>query len=571
MPTNRVAGGMLAHALRSAAPLLAVLWLACAPDETGVLSPQSLARSGSPTIAGKVLGPDGSGICKTIGSGTMVVQLLNPEFGSTSDVPFLGAQELRCPRNNYSLPVAAGTAHLRVTLPVGPTGPTFGDLPWRHLEDVEVGDAGADHDVNIVAGTQVGGTATVDGKPIQGVFLQLAYDFNGNFGATNGLSDTLPPTGNWTEFFGRAPMILQNGVRYSTISTCSSMLGTRLVAGFPGGGFEFPTEVNALNCVLETGAATRFSHTFTRVVVTPMPGDIGGSFSPDFFDRYGVGWGVQFPISPGAPPGRDPSETHLFLGGLLIALDPDTVLAGVDVGGEMECGFTCRRLGLNGTVKFTSMGGTGRQVTWSYSGEALEVTQTSVDGRRPYDYVLFRFSIRNTSRGTRTFHAGFFGDWDIDADALEDLGFTDLGGKLMYLVSQAETGFHVGTMLLGPPISGNYFFSGAEFPSSFDQVQALSGGLRRETAGPADLRYIQGAGPFTLRRGQQRDVWIAVVAGEDKSQLLANAAAAQADVAGKANIAVQADGATSPTTMTQSAPAASGARSRSICKDCKPR
>src|SRR5207237_9178516 len=98
-----------------------------------------------------------------------------------------------------------------------------------------------------------------------------------------------------------------------------------------------------------------------------------------------------------------------------------------------------------------------KQVTWRYSdatsleGAGLEITQTSVDGRPPRDYVLFRFTIRNTGRFTRTFHAGFFGDWDMDVDALDDLGFTDLDGRLMYLVSQAESGVHVGTLLLGAP------------------------------------------------------------------------------------------------------------------------
>jgi hypothetical protein len=180
--------------------------------------------------------------------------------------------------------------------------------------------------------------------------------------------------------------------------------------------------------------------------------------------------------------------------------------------------------------------------------------------------VLFRFSIRNTGRLTKTFHAGFFGDWDVEFDAFDDVGFTDLGGKLMYLVSQGESGIHIGTMLLGPPISGNFFFTRNEFPSTSDQVQALIGGLRREIGGPGDLRYIHGVGPITLKRGQQRDVWIAVVAGENKSQLLANAAAAQADVAGRASASPDQAGAVS--TMTTSPPGASGALSRPMCKDC---
>jgi hypothetical protein len=67
-------------------------------------------------------------------------------------------------------------------------------------------------------------------------------------------------------------------------------------------------------------------------------------------------------------------------------------------------------------------------------------------------------------------------------------------------------------------------------PSTTDQVQALSGGLRRETAGPGDLRYIHGIGPITLARGRKADLWVAIVAGENHDQLVANANAADADI-----------------------------------------
>lgn len=581
MPTNQAAplrlltlgSHRLAHSVRVAAPLLlAALWLACAGDETTPLDPPSLAPDKPATISGRVLGPDGSNICETIGSGTMLVQLLNPEFGITSDNPFLGEQGLRCPVNRYSLPGSAGTAHLRVTLPITPG---LDNLPWRHLDDLAVGDEGLDHDVAILEGTELGGSATLDGNPLEGVFLQFAYEFNSNFGVTNATSD---PSGSWTEFFGRSPMILQNGIRVSPFSTCGSMLGTRLIAGLPEGGFEFPTEVNAVNCSLETGASTQFSHTFTRLVVTPMPGDIGGSFSPDFFDQYGVGWGVQFPIAPGSSPNHDPGFSEIFNGGLLIGIGDDQVLAGADAGSMMECGAICRDLGLNGTVKSTIRSDGRRSVTWRYSdatsaeGVGLEVTQVSIDGKLPNDYVVFQFSIRNTSASTVTFHAGFFGDWDIEFDANDDLGFTDLGGKLMYEVSANETGIHAGTMLLGAPATGNFFFDGLQgaFPSTADQVQALSGGLRQETAQAGDLRYIQGAGPITLKKKQRKDIWIAVVAGETKDQLLANAAAAEADVASMLNQPLAATSTTSSITASPAARAASRPLSQPVCKNCKP-
>ena len=515
---------------RTACGLLSLLCLACARDDNPA-GPSSFAQNAPRAIAGKVLGPDGSNICSTVGSGTLLVRLLNPEFAVGSGNPFLGQQDITCPNNRYSLPAGAGTAHLRVEVPI--TDGIDG-LPWRSLDEFLVGTRGTAHDVRIAEGTALGGSATFEGSPFEGASITLRYDFNSNFAAAFGVPGA---DGVWTDFFGRSPFLLKAGVRYQ--ATCDPVPGTRVTDGPPSGGFLFPTEVSAINCTMETAPSAAFSHTGTRLVVTPMPGDIGGSGSREWFDRYGVGWGVQFPVQPGSTPSRDQSASHLFIGGLLIGRSPDTVLAGVDVGGQMQCLLTCRDLGLDATLQFSSMGSGGRQVTWRYSDATsfepagLEITQTSVDGRRPNDYVLFRFTIRNTGRFSRTFHAGFFGDWDVDVDAFDDVGSTDLNGKLMSVTSQGETGVHVGTMLLGVPVSGNFFFTAPEFLSQFDQVDALSGALRRETGGPGDLRYIQGAGPITLGRGQQRNVWIAVVAGENRNQLLANAAAAEADVIGR--------------------------------------
>lgn len=557
-----------------ASPLVGLLALACAGEQSTPVDPVSLSAKPR-TISGRVLGPDGKNICNSLGSGTLVVQLLNPEFGSTSGNPFLGRQELSCPRNNYSLAVDSGVAFLRVTLPIPSGQPAeFGAMPWRHLDVVEVLNQSVDHDLDVRAGTQVGGSATLDGQRFEGVFLQVGYEFNGAFGATNGLSDTLGPTGTWREFFGRAPMILQNGVRYSVFSTCGGMLGTRLISFLENSSFQFPEEVSAFQCTLETGTATRFSHTATRVVVTPLPGDIGGSFSNDFFDRYGVGWGVQFPVDPGSSPQHDPGFSEIFNGGLLIGIGPDQVLAGADAGSMMPCGATCRDLGLNGMVKFTTKRDGTKSVTWRYSdatsaeAAGLEVTQVSTDGKRPNDYVLFRFSIRNIRTAAVTFYAGTFGDWDVDLDAGDDLGATDLGGKLMYQVSAIEPGVHVGTVVLGAPVTGNFFFDGSlgAAPSTADQVQALSGGVRQETAGPGDLRYIQGAGPITLQRGQAKDIWVAVVVGQDKAELLANAAAAEADFTSKAGSPLDVTGLTL-------APVANSSRTRTqtVCKNCSAR
>jgi hypothetical protein len=548
--------------------LLATLWVGCVRDKSAVLEPAE--EVSSLTVSGRVLGPDGRNICRTIGDGTMLVRLLNPEFGISSDVAFLAEQDLTCPDNQYSIPADPGTAHLRVELPINDN---LDALPWRNLDRFA---ASATHNLRVEQGTPLGGRARLDGQPFEGVIFNVSYEFNPGFGATFGNSG---PNGRWMEFFGRSPAILENGQRYFASSTCDVTLGTRQLRGFPDGSFLFPTGRSALNCDLETAAAARFTHDFTRLAVTPFPGDIGGSFLSELSDQYGVGFGVQFPIQPGAPSQAVIDLSHMFTGGLIVGVGPDQILTGVPaVFVGMQCDPTCHDLGPNGTAEFDPPLPNGRQaVTWRYSdalsaeGVGLRVVQRSIDGSRGNDYVLFRFHFRNTSQSELRFFAGVAGDWDTEFDAGDDQGFTAMGRKLMFQVSAAETGIHIGTMLLGQvPVSGSHFFLPEEFLSEADQWRALRGALRRTTAGPTDLRYIHSAGPITLGPEETQDVWLAVVAGENRTQLLNNARAAEADVATRLTepIAEQAATVFNPPRAIRGT---GQTISRQGCKNCKPR
>ena len=563
------------QSLRRAAPLLlAAAWLGCTKDEPTAPTPTSQSVASIRTITGRVLGPDGRSICRTVPHDTILVELLNPDFDGTNDA-FLGIQGVACPDNSFALGLDAATAHLRVELP---SSQNLGHLPWRTLDEFPVPPGGVDHPVHLVEGTALGGRATLDGQPIADVFMNLLYDFNPNFAVSFTNSG---PDGRWTEFFGRRPPFLDDDHRYLAVG-CFPILGATLPKGFPASGFLFPSSRQAVNCRFGTAPATRFSHTATRLVVTPMPGDIGGSFSAQLFDQFGVGWGVQFPIPPGSSPlHADPIVSQMFSGGLIIGVPaqgghPARVLHGADLGGEVECGATCRDLGLNGVVTFSPTGARGdrKHVTWRYSDAGssdavgLQVVQHSIDGIGPHDYVLFRFQIRNVSPSTLAFYAGFLGDMDVEFNAFDDRGATALDGRLMYQVSDAESGIHVGTVLLGDaPVTGNYFFGFEQAPPSLaDQIRALRGQLRRRTAGPSDLRYIHGVGPITLKRQQAQDVWLAVVAGESRRQLLDNAAAARAHVASLVNSPISDVSETS--TMVVTAPRR--AATRPICKRCKP-
>jgi len=66
----------------------------------------------------------------------------------------------------------------------------------------------------------------------------------------------------------------------------------------------------------------------------------------------------------------------------------------------------------------------------------LKVVQKSYDGVPPADYVLFRFTIKNSATAPLTFYAGMFADWDIDDDFVDDVARNGLGWPLMYVTNE---------------------------------------------------------------------------------------------------------------------------------------
>jgi len=516
---------------RACLVLLGVFALACTNNDRNLPLAPSFSLGGDPLLTGAVLGPDGtSSICNSLPDPFGSVLRVRPIDPAAGDFA-APVQLVRCSVGNTFTfnNLAPGSYLLRAILP---SDPAIGTLPVRDVEPVTMDGGDVVHDIVVHNGTALGGRATLDGAPLADVSLTFVYDAAPGFGAAFGGSG---PDGAWTEFF-RSPFILQNDVRYRT--GCAA-LGVKLIEGPPSGGFLFPSVGSAINCTMVTAPAVQFSHTLTRLVVTPLPGDIGGQ-SSELFDQYGSGWGVQFPVAAGTSPAHAPLEvSHIFLGGLIIGIAPDRVLTGTTVEGEMACGAACRDFGLDATLGFTDQTPAGRRVLWQYSdapspeGVGLRIRQLSFDGVPPNDYVLFQFSIQNQRSSAVTFNAGFWADWDVDIDAGDDVGFTEMNGKLMYQTSSDpdDAGTYIGTLLRGDaPISGNFFFPGQVSPSTAEQVQALSGGLRQETASPSDLRYIHAIGPITLARGRKADLWVAIVAGENHDQLVANALAADTDI-----------------------------------------
>jgi len=544
--------------------------IACARDNRLPVSPPALDVTAGGVVSGNVLGPSGS-ICNSLPAGTRLqVNVINIVTGQAA-----GQQVRSCPDNTYTFSLPPSTYLLRVTLPTSTL--TASGFPWRTITvpPVEVTDGAVARDLPVTPGIPLGGGVTIDGQPLEGVALNLTYAQAPIFGVA---ATTSGPDGAWAEFFGRSPALLQSGIRVQPSIQCDA-LGALLVTPPRTAAFLFPDEASGISCGFTEAPAVQFSHTRTRLVVTPGPGDIGNT-GVDLSDQFGLGWGVQFPVNPGERP-RHGSITlsQLFLGGLIVGIRPDRVLTGVDINGEAQCAPVCRDFGLDGRVQYNTSPQFGTKVTWRYSdatsseGVGLKVVQKSYDGVPPADYVLFRFTLTNSAAAPLTFYAGMFADWDIDDDYLDDVGATDLNGRLMYMTN-ASGGIAAGSLILSDaPVSGNAFFSAFDTPTA-TLVAAMAGDFSTPSVDtPDDYRYVHAVGPITLAPGAAQDVWIAIVAGDDPSQLLTNAAAAGADVANRRSggntEAMAPEGATpEQVILNRGAPAT---RSTAICKrGCAP-
>lgn len=517
--------------LSALVPTLVAAVAACSGETArpSPVAPDALSTAASGTITGTVLGPAGS-ICASLPDGTRL-QVLAVNLTTQASTAI---QQVFCPSDAYAFSVPDARYLLRVTLPADPA--VIADFPWRTITipAFEVAGNAVARDIPVPVGTPLGGAVTIDGNPLEGISLSLTYDEAPNFAAA---ALTSGANGTWMDFFGRAPARLQAGIRVRVIGFCN-VLGGILERALPST-FLFPDEASGVSCSNRTAPAVRFSHDFTRTVVTPLPGDIGGT-DPGLVDQFGMGWGVQFPVNPGTAPAHVPvTRSQLFRGGLLVGIRPDRILSGVDLAGYAQCEPNCRDFGLDARMSFAASPQFGKKVLWQYSdapsgeGVGLKVQQRSFDGRAPADYVLFRFVFTNSSAVPITFYAGMFADWDIDEDASNDIGATDLDGRLMY-TTNVDGGNLVGSLLLSAaPVSGNMFRSLFQSPAPMSEyVAAMAGDIRVPSVdSPGDYLTLHAVGPITLAAGASDEVWIAIVAGEDLSQIRANAAAAEADVA----------------------------------------
>ena len=489
-----------------------------------------------PRLSGSVLGPLGN-VCNSLPeSSALRVRVIDP-----ANFAFAGGVDLTCPENGYAFDLVPGGYLLRVELPSDPLA--LGDLPWRTIgaDPVFLEGENVGQDITVAPGAPLGGRVTFEGQPVPGVGLNLSYENAQGFGAALGSS---ADDGTWSEFFGR-PMLLQRGVRLQAVVGCGNplgqfFLGTRVVQAPPDGAFLFPTERQAIDCDLETAPAVAFSHARSRLVVTPMPGDIGG-LSGELAAQFGAGWGVQLLAVGESPQHGSITFSQLFRGGLVVGIAPDVVLTGVDFGGYGDCGGSCRDFGLDARLSASATRpAETKTVTWRYSDAGspdavgLQVVQRSYDGGPGSAYVIFKLTFTNTSGAPLSFYPGVLMDWDVgnaDFDAFDDVGYTERGGRLMYMTDGPEgPGRFNGTLVFGAPPAGNAVLTDfGQTPAEL--VQLVTGGVTIPSAeDPADHRYLHTVGPVSLAPQRKASIWIAVVSGENREEFFTNVDRAAADV-----------------------------------------
>jgi hypothetical protein len=276
------------------------------------------------------------------------------------------------------------------------------------------------------------------------------------------------------------------------------------------------------------------------------------------FDFVLRGEGFRFPPS---------SPSWLFHGGLIAATGPTRLSDDIPYGEDTEASTDW--IPLSGAPIEVGEGAGGQRITTAYDDRralsplGLEVTQRSFAFDEAGDdaFVLVQYVVRNTSGQAVTgLRLGLFADWDLPGSGGEPretagwdpgrrLGFVEgtlsgqpaLGvvwlddvalGQVTYAVLRRED--VISSTVGNPPAPGSRAPAVAQAPetgefSDAEKWNALSSGQTTiaETT-PQDLYQIIGVGPLALAAGSSDTIAVALVAGESRATLQANAEAARA-------------------------------------------
>lgn len=260
------------------------------------------------------------------------------------------------------------------------------------------------------------------------------------------------------------------------------------------------------------------------------------------------------------------SPNWLFHGGLLAGTGPTRLSDDIPYGEETE-GSTDWIPLFGAPIEVGEAGG-GQTITTSYDDRralaplGLEVVQRSFAFDESGDdaFVLLQYVIRNTSVQSLTgLRLGLFADWDLPGsgglpeetagwDPARRLGFVEataaglpaLGvvwlddvapGQITYSVLRRED--VIESAAGDPPSPGSRAPAVAQAPdlgefSDTEKWNALSSGQTNTSeSNPQDLYQIIGVGPLALGAGATDTFAVALVAGENRAALQANAEAAR--------------------------------------------
>ncbi len=168
----------------------------------------------------------------------------------------------------------------------------------------------------------------------------------------------------------------------------------------------------------------------------------------------------------------------------------------------------------------------------------VEVSQLSYSAEDD-DYVIVEFSVENTSGAALSdVYFGVFADWDA-GDFEQNLGAYDEDQQLVYVHDDSGTSTnYFGVAALngddGVDVSGVFYDA---LPGDADLYTGLTV-IAPDAELPDDRRTVIGIGPYDIAAGETVVVQFAYVGGTDEANIIANAAAAQAAVAGPLEAAI---------------------------------
>ena len=164
-----------------------------------------------------------------------------------------------------------------------------------------------------------------------------------------------------------------------------------------------------------------------------------------------------------------------------------------------------------------------------YIGLRLESHGISFAGAEDEDFILFNHRLRNRSDSViSNLHVGWKFDMDIgspadDAYADDKIG-SDPGRGLVWMYDDVAENPYIGITFFGREPSGATYYDEAGEPHGpGDRWDMLTTTTWPVEDTPGDWRIMVNTGPFELVPGEAENFTLAVVAGTDEADMLANA------------------------------------------------